>query len=415
MSDVVIVGGGQAASQLAASLRENGYGECITIVAAEAALPYQRPPLSKAFLKGDVGPANLLLRAEEFYLRNAIDLRLGERATGIDRQAHTVQLASGGSLSYDHLVLATGSRNRRLGVPDADLAGIFYLRSLADAEMIKASLGDVSQVVVVGGGFVGLELACVVRDLGASVLVLEAADRPMGRAISQKMSRHLTETHTASGVEFLLGARITRFHGAGGRVTAIETADGVTIPADMVLVGIGADAEMGLAADCGLAVSNGIHVDDRLATADPSVHAIGDCASFESPVAGRRLRLESVQNAVDQARCLAVTLSGRPNSYRSIPWFWSDQGDRRLQIAGVAVGYDRSIVRGDVAAGRFSIFCYAGDRLLGVESLNHASDHMIARRLLASRIALTPEQAADMSFDLKALVAMAGKVPAEAN
>ncbi|WP_315838202.1 NAD(P)/FAD-dependent oxidoreductase [Bradyrhizobium prioriisuperbiae] len=414
MSGVVIIGGGQAAVQLAASLRENGYGERVTIAAAEAAPPYQRPPLSKAFLKGEVSSANLLLRADNFYTGNVIDLRLGDKATAIDRRGRKVQLASGRSLPYAHVVLATGSRNRRLDVPGSDLDGIFYLRSLADAETIKARLGGLTQVVVIGGGFVGLELACVMRDLGASVVVLEAADRPMGRAISQKMSHHLMEAHAGSGLDFLLGAKIARFSGASGRVAGIETADGVTIPADMVLVGIGADAEMGLARDCGLAVSNGIHVDDHLSTTDPAVHAIGDCALFENPVAGRRLRLESVQNAVDQARCLAATLSGRPQAYRNVPWFWSDQGDRRLQIAGLTEGHDSSIVRGDVARGRFSIFCYAGERLLGVESINQASDHMIARRLLASRVTLAPEQAADASFDLKALAVAAEKIPANA-
>lgn len=411
---VVIIGGGQAASQLAASLRENGYAEAIRIAAAEASLPYQRPPLSKAFLKGDAAKVNLLLRAEDFYTKNAIDLSLGDKATAIDRRGGMVEFASGRSLPYDHLVLATGSRNRKLEIPGADLDGIFSLRSLTDAEMIKARLNGVKQVVVIGGGFVGLELACVMRDLGADVVVLEAADRLLGRAVSPQISRHLLEAHAASGIEFRLRTAVTRFHGANGQVTGVETADGCRIDASLVLVGIGATAAMELARDCGLAASNGIHVDAHLATADAAVHAIGDCALFESSAAGRKLRLESVQNAVDQARCLAAGLSGHPKPYRSIPWFWSDQGDCRLQIAGLTEGYDGAVVRGDVGRGRFSIFCYTGDRLLGVESINQASDHMIARRLLASGVTLTPEQAADASFDLKSLVVAAEKMPADA-
>jgi len=325
-----------------------------------------------------------------------------------------MQLASGRSLPYDHLVLATGSRNRKLSIPGADLDGILDLRSLADAEMIKARLKGLAQVVIIGAGFVGLELACVMRDLGADVVVLEAADRPMGRAVTPRMSRYLLEAHAGSGIDFRLRTAVARFHGANGQVTGVETADGSRIDANLVLVGIGAIAEMELARDGGLAVSNGIHVDEYLTTADAAVHAIGDCALLESPATGRKLRLESVQNAVDQARCLAATLSGRPKPYRSVPWFWSDQGDRRLQIAGLTEGYDRLIVRGDVGRGRFSIFCYAGERLLGVESINQAADHMVARRLLAAGVTLAPEQAADLSFDLKSLVVAAGKIPAEA-
>ena len=411
---VVIIGGGQAASQLAASLRESGYGEIIRVATAEAVLPYQRPPLSKAFLKGEVTAANLLLRAENFYSRNAIDLALGDRAIAIDRLGRTVQLASGSLLPYDHLVFATGSRNRKLPVPGADLDGILDLRSLADAEMIKARLQGLARVVVVGAGFVGLELACVMRSLGADVVVLEAADRPLARAVSPEMSRWLLEAHAASGIDFRLKTGVARFLGANGKVTGVETSDGAGIDADLVLVGIGATADMELARDCGLAVSNGIHVDAHLATVDPAVHAIGDCALMERPRGGRKLRLESVQNAVDQARCLAGTLAGRARPTDSVPWFWSDQGDRRLQIAGLTEGYDKWVVRGDVGCGRVWIFCYAGDRLLGVESMNQAADHMIARRLLASSVVLAPEQAADASFDLKSLVVTAGKMTAEA-
>jgi len=397
---VVIIGGGQAASQLAASLRENGYGESIRMVAEEKTLPYQRPPLSKAFLKGEVGKAALLLRAEGFYVKNNIDVLLGARAVSVDRHARRVHLVAGHSLSYSRLVFATGSRNRRLDLPGSEFDGICYLRSLAEAEAIKGQLEASRRVVVIGGGFVGLELACAARDLGAAVVVLEAALRPMGRAISPEMSDYLAKAHEMTGIRLLLGAAVAGFRGDGGHVKCVVLADGSLIEADFVLLGVGASADMELARDCGLRAGNGIEVDRHLMTSDPLVSAIGDCASFEG-APGQRLRLESVQNAVDHARCLAAGLAGRVKAYDSVPWFWSDQGAHRLQIAGLTGGYDTAVVRGDVACGRFSVFCYADGRLLGVESMNQASDHMMARRLLASRVALAPEQAADQSFDLK--------------
>jgi 3-phenylpropionate/trans-cinnamate dioxygenase ferredoxin reductase component len=399
---VVIVGGGQAGSQLAASLRENGYGERIRIIAAEASLPYQRPPLSKAFLKGRLEKDSLLLRSQSYYSTNAIDILLGEKAVHIDRERRSVALASGAALTYDHLVLATGSCNRRLDVEGAGLDGIFYLRSIADAEAIKSRLGSARQVAIIGAGFVGLELACVLRELGASVLVIEASDRPLWRAISAEMSLHLANVHREAGIRLLLGSSITGFHGINGQVAAVDVVGLPRIEVDMVLVGIGARAQMRLARSSGLATSSGIEVDDHLATSDPLISAIGDCAIVTNTTTGRKVRLESVQNAVDQARCLGATLSGRRKPYQGVPWFWSDQGGCRLQIAGLTEGYDRHVVRGDIESGRFSIFCYSGGRLLGVESLNHAADHMAARRLLAGGVSLHPSQAADMSFNLKA-------------
>jgi 3-phenylpropionate/trans-cinnamate dioxygenase ferredoxin reductase subunit len=410
-SGIVIVGGGQASSQLAASLRERGYSEKVTIVATEGSLPYQRPPLSKSFLKGDVTTQSLELRTEQFYTKNAIDILLSETATEICRKERSVQLQSGSAVSYDHLVLATGSNNRRLAVPGSDAEGIFYLRSIVDAEAIKAWLRPSMKVVVIGAGFVGSELACVLRDLGAAVVVLEASQRPMSRAISPEASRFLYREHEASGIEFELCVNVVSFHGTNvagfngaKRVTAVELSDGRRLSADMVLVGIGAAAGIELADNSGLAASNGIEVDEMLSTADEAVSAIGDCALFFSSAVDQLVRLESVQNAVDQAKALAATLSGSPTAYSAIPRFWSDQGKHRLQIAGLTLGYDLAITRGDAASGRFSVFCYRQDRLVGVESLNQTSDHMIARRLLASQVHILPEQANDLSFDLRSLV-----------
>jgi 3-phenylpropionate/trans-cinnamate dioxygenase ferredoxin reductase subunit len=410
----VIIGGGQAASQLAASMREQGYAEAICIVSAEDALPYQRPPLSKAYLKGSIGNDSLPLRAQTFYDRHVIELLRGEAATRVDRSQQTVHFASGRALAYDHLVFATGSRNRKLALPGAELDGIYYLRSIADAEAIKARLHSTSRVAVIGGGFVGLELACVMRDLGASVVVVEATRRPMGRAVSQIMSQHLTDGHVSSGLRVMLGASVAGFRGSNGHVVGVDVPGEPLIEADIVLVGIGALPEMELARDCGLATSNGIEVDEFLATLDPRISAIGDCAFFASPAAGRRLRLESVQNAVDHARTLGATLAGKRKAYSSVPWFWSDQGAHRVQIAGLTDGHDSVVVRGDRASGKFSLFCYAGDALLGVESVNQASDHMISRRLLASAVGLAREQAADLSFDLKSHVLAAERMRADA-
>lgn len=400
---VVIVGGGQAASQLAASLRENGFDETISIVAAEPELPYQRPPLSKAYLKGEVSAGSLQLRPAKFYTDQRIDLHLGERAIAIDRRAHHLRLLSGNEIPYGHLVLATGSRNRNLGVPGAGLDGILSLRSRAEADLIRALLSDAQRAVVIGAGFVGLELACVLHGLGKAVTVLEAAPRPLARAVSQGMADHLARAHAACGIEIVTGAGVAAFCGHGGRVTSVELADGRALAADLVLVGIGAVPEVTLAAGCDLSVSNGIDVDEHLATADPAISAIGDCANVWR--GGHARRLESVQCAVDQARCLAARLTGRRQAYAAVPWFWSDQGVQRLQIAGLVHGAETFVSRGDPLSSRFSIFAFSAGRLVGVESVNQPADHMLARRLLGAQVALTPDEAADLSCDLKARLA----------
>jgi 3-phenylpropionate/trans-cinnamate dioxygenase ferredoxin reductase subunit len=413
-SGVVIIGGGQASSQLAASLRERGYSDRITIIAGEGALPYQRPPLSKAFLKGEVTKQSLALRGEEFYEKNSIDILLSTKAAEVLRQERQVRLHDGKAIPYEHLVLATGSANRCLTVPGSGAEGIFYLRSIADAEAIKAWLRPSMNVVVIGAGFVGLELACVVRESGASVTVLEAGQRMMARAITSETSQFLHEAHKDSGIAFEFGVNVSCFHG-NKNVTAVGLSDGRSVTADMVLVGIGAVAETELARNCGLSASNGIEVDQMLATSDAAVSAIGDCALFFNAAMNQPMRLESVQNAADQSKALASTLSGRPTPYNAAPWFWSDQGPYRLQIAGVTQGYDTAVTRGNVASGRFSMFCYRNDRLIGVESLNQASDHMIARRLLAGQVELRSAHAADLSFDLRALVGRQGRTQSDAS
>lgn len=406
MSGIVIVGAGQAGFQAAASLREAGFSGDLTLIGEEAALPYQRPPLSKAYLAGKTDARGLLLRQESFFAEHRILHRAGTRVTGIDRAGRSVRLADGESVTYDHLVLATGARNRTLPVPGADLAGVRQLRSLDDADALRAAIEDIRRIVVVGAGFIGLEFAAVCAARGLAVTVIEAAERVMARAVSPGTSQAFRAFHEEAGVTFRFGAGVSAIEGEGGRVVAVRTADGDSLPADLVLVGIGVVPNQELAEGAGLSVHDGIAVDTFLATSDPAVSAIGDCVRFPTRFAagmpgGDRVRIESVQNAVDQGRCLAARLTGRPAAYDAVPWFWSDQGPRKLQIAGLAAPGDSSVLR--QAGAGFSVFRFRDRALSAVESVDRPADHMAARRLLAAARTLTPEQAADPGFDLKAL------------
>jgi 3-phenylpropionate/trans-cinnamate dioxygenase ferredoxin reductase component len=399
---IVILGAGHAGVQTAASLRDEGFDGDIRLVDAGRDLPYQRPPLSKAFLKGEASAESIVLRGPAFYGEKGIDLVLGESASAIDRRARQVVLHSGQRLDYDRLVLATGARGRELPMA-AGLKGVHALRDLADAARIKAEVERARHVVVIGAGFIGLEFAAVAAKLGASVTVLEAQPRVMMRAIAEPMSEAFQAKHGALGVTLLLGEGVAAFTGAAGRVTGVETATGRKLRAEMVVVGIGVLAEDRLAKEAGLALDNGILVDAHLATSDPAITAVGDNNSHPNPFFGGRLRLESVQNAVDQGKCAARNLTGKSEPYRAVPWFWSDQADLKLQIAGVSPCATRQVTRGDPASGAFSVFGFEGDRLKVVESVNRPADHMIARRLIGEGIPVTPEQAADPGFDLKAL------------
>jgi 3-phenylpropionate/trans-cinnamate dioxygenase ferredoxin reductase subunit len=400
---VVVVGAGQGGYQVAASLREGGFEGPITLVGEEPDLPYQRPPLSKAYLTGKMDEAGLMLRASAFYAERRIEILAPERAVAIDRAARAVSLASGRMLPYGHLVLATGARNRLLPVPGAELDGVAYLRSRADADRIRAMLDGLRRVVVVGAGFIGLEFAAVAATRGIEVTVMEATSRPMSRALSAPMSAFFRAAHESAGLTLRFGAIVTRITREDGRASGIETGEGERVPADLVVVGIGIVPNVELAGDSGLLVENGIRVDAELLTIDPAISAIGDCASYPSPFAeGAVVRLESVQNAVDQARCVAARLLGKPAPYAAVPWFWSDQGAMKLQIAGLSHEHERTVVRGHPGAGTFSVFCYVGERLVCVESVNRAADHMIARRLIGQGLGVTPEEAADPALDLKA-------------
>ena len=410
----VIIGAGQGGYQVAASLREYGYQEPVTIVGDEPQLPYQRPPLSKAYLLGETTAERLLLRPANYYEKHAIEVATGSAAVAIDRQARKVTLASGTQLAYEHLVLATGARNRKLPVPGADLDGVMYLRTLAEADAIKEHFAAANTIVVAGAGFIGLELAAVASKFGKKVYVVEALSRVMSRALAPEMSDFFAQAHAAFGVEILVNTRMQSVQGHNGRVAGVTLSDGRALPADLVLVGIGIEPVAELAADCGLPVANGISVNARLETADPQVSAIGDCASFPDKWTGQVIRLESVQNAVDQGRCVARRITGQPADYGAVPWFWSDQRDLKLQMVGLTSGCNRTAIRGSVAERAFSVFCFKGEKLIGIESVNRAADHMFGRRLLAAGESIAPAEAADASFDLKARLAKLPKAVAAA-
>jgi 3-phenylpropionate/trans-cinnamate dioxygenase ferredoxin reductase component len=397
---VIIAGAGHAGFQLAASLRQSGFAERVMLLNDEGHLPYQRPPLSKAYLKGTGGPDSLMFRPEKFYHDQNVDL-IADRATSIDRAARKVSLASGASLDYGHLVLATGARNRLLDISNANLDRVRYLRTLDDSEALRGLMTSSRRVVVIGAGFIGLEFAATARAKGLEVDVIELAARVMARAVTAEISEFSQSRHTAAGIRLHFGIQVTSIEADGGKVTGVSLSDGRHLPADLVVVGVGVLPNVELAAEAGLPAAAGIIVDEQLLTADPHISAVGDCALYASPRFGGSLRLESVQNATDHARCVAARLTGAAKPYDGLPWFWSDQGPDKLQMVGLTTGYDQVAVRGDRAAGAFSAFCYKAGRLLGIESVNRAGDHMFGRRLLAAHGSITPEQAADASFDLK--------------
>ena len=400
---VVVVGAGQAGFETATSLRTRGFTGEITIFGDEPEAPYQRPPLSKAFLKGEPDPDSVWLRPMDYFASHRIDLRCASPVVSIDRDAHEVALLNDQTVGYDHLVLATGTRNRQLPVPGADLPGVQYLRTLSEAHELASTLTSCKSVVVVGGGFIGLEVAAAANRHGAAVTVVEALDRPMARAVSETISSFFVDEHAKRGVQWRLGVGVAGIQEKNGRAAGVHTSDGETIAADIIVVGIGVIPNTELAADAGLQVDNGIVVDRHLLTDDADISAIGDCASYPNTAGTGRLRLESIQNAVDHARCVANRLVGNDLPYASVPWFWTEQYASKLQMAGLVTGHNNTVVRGSISDGQFSVFCFADDQLLGVESVNRTRDHMAARKLLAANATPTRDQVTDLDFDLKSL------------
>jgi 3-phenylpropionate/trans-cinnamate dioxygenase ferredoxin reductase subunit len=408
-STTVIVGAGEAGFHTASRLRESGFDGRVILINEEAGLPYQHPPLSKGFLAGKVGTDSLWFRPQAFYEKHEIDLLAGERVIRIDRMARTVKLMSGSAVPYNHLVLAIGAVARTLEVPGVELDGVHLLRTLSDAGVLVERLGAARNAVIIGGGFIGLEAAAVASSLGVEVAVIELLPRLMARAVSPAISEFYAEEHARWGERVLLGSGVRRIIGdARGHVIGVETSDHERLPADVVLVCIGVRPNVELARECGLAVGNGILVNEHLLTEDPNISAIGDCANFPSQFTDMPVRLESVQNAADQGRFVAARLVGNPAAYGSVPWFWSDQQDLKLQMVGLTIGHDQTVVRGDQAARSFSVFCFRNGKLLGVDSVNHPADHAAVRRLFGLALdqdtGLTPEQVSDEDFDLKSYV-----------
>lgn len=405
MSGVVIVGAGQAGAQLALSLRQMKYAGRITLLGDEFEPPYQRPPLSKAFMLGKIELQGMLLRNPSVYAEQEIDWRGGTRVHAIHRNERRIELTSGVQLDYSMLVLATGTRSRALPVPGGRLHGVVYLRSYAEAQVLRSHVDRPKNVVVVGGGFIGLEFAAVATTQGHRVTVLESTDHLMSRTLSWTSADYFARLHRGAGVDVRCGMTLTGVEGSHGRVTGVTLSDGQHLTADLVVAGIGVMPNCDLAREAGLETQDGICVNGRMETEDPNIFAIGDCASFPSPFlavgAGSRVRLESVQNAVDQAKHLAARLIGSDKDYASVPWFWSDQYDRKLQIAGLTLGSDQWVPAGDPAAGVFGVHCFAAGRWLGFESVNWPGEHMAARKILASGQVPAYHDVSSGSFDLR--------------
>ncbi|TNF21451.1 MAG: NAD(P)/FAD-dependent oxidoreductase [Rhodobacteraceae bacterium] len=399
----VIVGAGHGGTQAAVNLRENGYDRPVTLISADADFPYHKPPLSKSFMKTPDAPLQPL-RGPSFFDDTAITTRLGTRVTGIDRAARRITLSTGETLDYEALVLATGTVARKLTVPGADLPGVHHLRTAEDARALRGALDGARRAVIVGGGFIGLEAAAMLAARGLEVTVVELAERLLGRAASAQVAAAIAADLEGQGVTLLTGTGVAALEAEAGRIAAVRLGDGRALPCDLVLAGIGAVPEVGLAEAAGLEIDNGIRVDARLATSDLAIFAIGDCCAFPHAASGRHLRLESVQNATDQARAVARTISGTETDFAAVPWFWSDIGETKLQIAGLAEGSDRSlrIAAPDTGALR-AVYHLKGDRLLAVETLNSAGEHMLARRMLA--LGKTPDAALIEAGDIRAMKA----------
>jgi 3-phenylpropionate/trans-cinnamate dioxygenase ferredoxin reductase subunit len=405
-SRIVIVGAGHAGGAVAALLRQYGHHGPITLLGEEPIPPYQRPPLSKAWLKGEADEEALALKPASFYPEHGVDLRMGVKATAIERAAKQVRLQGGEAVPYDFLILATGARARRLTLPGADLDGVMELRTAAHAEALKAALGSHGRkLAVVGGGYIGLEVAASARALGAEVTVIEMQPRVLARVAAEPLSLFFQAYHQSKGVKFELGTGIEAIEGEDGKVAGVRLAGGRVIPCDLALVGVGAAPNEELALDAGLECANGVVVDLEARTSDPSIFAIGDVAHRPMPLYERMFRLESVPNALEQAKQAASALTGRPAPAGEVPWFWSDQYDLKMQIAGLPFDADTVVVRGDPASAKFAVFHLKGDQIQAVEAVNAPPEFMAGRQLIASRKPVSREKLANPALSMKEVAA----------
>ncbi len=390
--EIVIVGAGQAGAQVAQSLRQGGFEGPLRLIGDEPHPPYQLPPLSKKFLAGEIGPEGLWLRPPAFFTTNNIDLIPNTRVAAIDRSAKRLQLANGDTLPYGKLVLATGTDARRLKLEGADKKGVLTLRTIADVDVIRERLSTARRIVIIGGGYIGLEVAAVAKALGKDVSVIEALDRPMKRVVSEAVSSYFTTLHRSRGVDLKLNTGIEAIEG-GDEVSGVRLASGEIVPAELVLVAVGAEPNDQLASEAGLETDNGILVDGCGQTSDPDIYAVGDCTRFYSNRYKRSVRMESVQNAIDQAKIAAQALLGQDVDYDPLPWFWSDQYDIKLQIAGLSEGYDDTVLVGSPEANKFYVAYLKDRQLIAVDSINSPRSHMMARRVIGEtwRDDLLPE------------------------
>ncbi|NNC64184.1 MAG: oxidoreductase [Gammaproteobacteria bacterium] len=396
---LIIVGAGQAAAQAVLTLTQKRYPGRVTVVGNEPYPPYQRPPLSKKYLSGELERQRLLIRPAEFYDQHGVTLTLGTRAEQLEPDRQRITLDDGRKLGYDKLLLATGSRVRRIEVPGADLPGIHYLRTIADADSILGSLDAARRVVIVGAGYIGLEVAAVARNHGANVTVLEAADRVMARVVCPEVGAFYRDVHEAAGVQIVCDTAVRGFSGET-HVTAVIAGDGREYPCDFAVVGIGIVPETELAEQAGLECSNGICVDEYACTSELLIYAAGDCTNHANALLGRRIRLESVHNAIEQSKAAALSVLGEPIAYAQVPWFWSDQYDLKLQIAGISAGYDRVVLRGDPAERKFAAYYLRDSRLIAVDAVNSPKDFLLGKRLVAKGAMPSPERIADTTTDL---------------
>jgi 3-phenylpropionate/trans-cinnamate dioxygenase ferredoxin reductase component len=400
---VVIVGASHAAVQAIDTLRREGHTGRIVLVGDEPSLPYHRPPLSKKYLSGELERERLLLRSAHFYEQAHVEVKLGVRVTAIDRTDQRLRLSDGDELRYDKLLLCIGSRNRQLDVPGKDLRGIHYLRTMGDVDGIRGDLAAARRLVVVGAGYIGLEAAASARHLGLDVTVLEMADRPMNRVVAPELSAFYQDRHEREGVHLLCNMSVSAFLGdEGGRVRGAACGEH-EFACDLVIVGVGILPEVTLAASAGLRCENGIWVDEHCQTSDPNIYAAGDCTCHPSVRYGRRLRLESVDNAVEQAKTAAANICGKPLRHEHVPWFWSDQYDLKLQIAGLSRGYDQTVIRGDPRHNKFALYYLAQGELLAVDAVNSPKDFMTGKKWIAERKRPEPAKLADPDVDLKTI------------
>jgi 3-phenylpropionate/trans-cinnamate dioxygenase ferredoxin reductase subunit len=399
--DIVIVGAGHAGAQAAIQLRQLGFAGTVALIGAEAEPPYERPPLSKEYLAGEKDFERMLVRPESFWAERGVELVLGTTVSSLDPVAKTLE---GGRFGYGALIWATGGTPRRLGCEGGDLQGVHVVRRKADVDAIRAELDSVRRVAVVGGGYIGLETAAVLRKLGKEVVLLEALDRLLARVAGPEISDFYAAEHRARGVDVRLGASVASILGDNGRVAAVRLRDGSSIEAEMAIVGIGVDAAVAPLLAAGAAGANGVDVDAQCRTGLPDVYAIGDCAAHENKFAGGlRIRLESVQNAHDQAATAARAIVGSPQPYEAVPWFWSNQYDLRLQTVGLSVGHDATVVRGRPEERSFSVLYLLEGRVIALDCVNAVRDYVQGRKLVVEKRVIEPERLADTSVPLKAL------------